>query len=231
MTATKPYLSLVPLVLLNAVAVFGVLAFGWDGFDIIFLYWTENLIVGGFMVLRMLLRHYRDVFDFLITLVMAPFFAVHFGAFCMIHGVVVIALFGEGVVADTGASLPNPFLVMGPVLVERNLTLAVAALVLLHFIEYVRDHARRGGGDDRVADLMFAPYKRLVVLHLAIMTSGFALDALDAPVAGSIALVVLKTGFDVYYWVRAERASRGAPEAAGRPPDGPSEVGDDAPRG
>ena len=46
---------------------------------------------------------------------------------------------------------------------------------------------------------MVAPYRRIVVLHITIIASGFLLGALEEPVAGLVLLVVLKTLFDLWH--------------------------------
>jgi hypothetical protein len=43
------------LVLANLIPLYGVLAFGWETFPLLLLFWVENVIVGGFNVLKMLL--------------------------------------------------------------------------------------------------------------------------------------------------------------------------------
>jgi hypothetical protein len=48
-----------------------------------------------------------------------------------------------------------------------------------------------------------------VVLHVTILASGFALGALEEPVAGLIILVVLKTVFDIYHWKQDEAGEAG----------------------
>jgi hypothetical protein len=46
--------SVIALVLANLVPVFGVVFFGWEIFPLIFLFWSENVIIGVFNVLKML---------------------------------------------------------------------------------------------------------------------------------------------------------------------------------
>jgi fatty acid desaturase len=44
---------------------------------------------------------------------------------------------------------------------------------------------------------MHAPYKRIVVLHVAIIAGGFLVTLLGSPAALLVALVALKTGMDI----------------------------------
>ncbi|MCA9003135.1 MAG: hypothetical protein KDB61_14525, partial [Planctomycetes bacterium] len=99
--------SAIALLLANVLPAAGVLFWGWEAFYVVFLYWFENLIVGAFNILRMISAspgprdqvaggsptasligaHAAKVF-------MVPFFTVHYGMFCLVHGVFVFALFG-----------------------------------------------------------------------------------------------------------------------------------------
>jgi hypothetical protein len=51
----KPALSIQALTVANLVPLFGVVFLGWDAAAIVLLYWIENLIIGLFNVLRMIL--------------------------------------------------------------------------------------------------------------------------------------------------------------------------------
>ena len=46
---------------------------------------------------------------------------------------------------------------------------------------------------------MFAPYRRIVVLHITIIGSGFLFMELGEPIAALLLMVALKTSFDVYH--------------------------------
>ena len=74
------------LLLANLVPVFGVLYLDWDVSSIIVLYWAENLIIGGFTLLKMLVAGKTG------ALFRMLFFCVHYGGFCAIHGIFVLEL-------------------------------------------------------------------------------------------------------------------------------------------
>lgn len=195
--------SIATLIGLNALPLIGVIAWGWQSFDLIFLYWLENLIIGAFTLLRMLIRPYRHAADFVVALFFAPFFTFHYGMFCLGHGTFVFALFGpEGF--DT-QGFAGALMQIWPTLEGNHLAWAAASLLLLQLIDWWRDIRRHGLGFDGIKTLMLAPYRRIVVLHIAILGSGFALAALDEPVAGLVILVLLKTAFDIYHWKKDER--------------------------
>ena len=188
--------GLLLLVLLNAVPLAGVLLWGWKSFDLIFLYWMENVVIGLFTAARMLIRPYSHPLELVYPLFLAPFFCVHYGMFCWGHGTFVVSLFGpemdaQGLVPAAMAVLASPYMLAG-----------VGALTLVQAIDWVRDIHQRGPGADNVKDLMVNPYRRIVVLHITIIAGGFALAALDEPTAGLLILVLVKTASDVWHWRR-----------------------------
>ena len=191
------------LVLLNAVPVHGVLYWGWHSFDLIFLYWLENLIIGLFTVLRFLVRRYQHPIEFIFPAILAPFFALHYGMFCFGHGSFIISLFGR--------TLPNGLSELGipeiilPVIESRHLFWPVMALFCYQVLDWVRDTVERGLGSNNIKDLMIAPYRRIIVLHITIIASGFALGALNEPLMGLFILIFFKTGFDIYHWRKDEQ--------------------------
>ena len=205
--------SMAALIALNALPIYGVFNWGWQSFDLIFLYWLENLIIGLFTLLRMLVRPYRHGIDLVMPLFLAPFFTLHYGLFCLGHGSFVFSLFAEGRFESRG--MTGVLHHIWPVLQDNHLLWAAICLLLLQVFDWSRQVARNGLGFDSVKHLMVAPYRRIVVLHITIIASGFALGALEEPLAGLIILVLLKTAFDIYHWKKDDageaRASAFAP--------------------
>lgn len=188
-------LKLAPLIALNLVPVIGVYAWGWQSFDIIFLYWFENLVIGAFTLARMVIRPYQHPIELVFPLFFAPFFLLHYGMFCWGHGGFVISLFGpEGM---DGFDL---WPAVTEVLSTNHLLLAALTFPVIQALEWRRSINRHGLGADGVKDLMTRPYRRIVVLHIAIIGSGFALAALNEPLAGLLALIAAKTASDVWHW-------------------------------
>lgn len=191
------------LVVLNAVPIYGVLNWGWKSFDLIFLYWLENLIIGVFMILRILIRPYRHPIELVFPLFLAPFFAVHFGGFCYVHGMFVVGLFGQGLTgALAGLEIPE---IIVPLIESRNLFWPIMALFGYQMLDWVRDATERGLGSDSIMQITTSPYRRIIVLHFTILASGFALVALDEPTIGLFVLIALKTVFDLYHWNKDEQ--------------------------
>lgn len=192
------------LVLLNAVPIYGVIQWDWKSFDLIFLYWLENLIIGAFMILRILARRYSHPVELAFPLFLAPFFTFHFGMFCYVHGIFVIKLFGKGLTGEL-AEMDIPEIIL-PLIQSHHLFWPVMALFTLQLFDWLRDINERGFASDGIKDITTAPYRRIMVLHIAIIGSGFALITLNDPLIGLLTLIAFKTGMDIYHWHKDEKA-------------------------
>ncbi|MEM8769085.1 MAG: DUF6498-containing protein [Pseudomonadota bacterium] len=192
------------LLALNAVPLIGVFAWNWQSFDLILLYWMENVIIGVFTLARMIVRPYEHPIDFLFPGFLVPFFGLHYGMFCFGHGTFILAMFGtaQGAGADEGL-LALALNVLG----SLPMLLAIAALTLLQLFDWLQDVRERGFGADGIKELMVKPYRRIIVLHLTIIAGGFALTALDEPTVGLVILVLVKTGSDVWHWRKEHGAA------------------------
>ena len=139
---------LASLLLLNAVPLYGVLAWGWQSFDLIFLYWLENVIIGVFAILRFLVRPNWQEKEKRRAFFTVPFFVIHYGLFCFAHGTLVMNLFGDSVLGQIAEqSIPT---VIPVVLEMRNLWWAVIALAVLQLLDWIRD-ARQREDDEQVS--------------------------------------------------------------------------------
>ncbi len=198
MQITKPTgYQLALVLLLNATPLLGIALWGWQSFELIFLYWFENVVIGVFTVLRFLVRPYPHRLMLVIPLFFVPFFSAHYGAFCYGHGSFLAALFGD----DSIRQLSLGELTL-TTLTNNQLWIAALALIMYQLIDWIRGMIKSGLGSDSVIELMTAPYRRIIVLHLTIIASGFALSALDEPIIGLVILVILKTGFDLYHTLK-----------------------------
>ncbi len=193
------YLSL--LIVLNAVPLCGVFMLDWQAFDLIFLYWIENWIIGGFMLLRMMVRRFQHPIEFGLMMFLVPFFSFHFGMFCTVHGVFVFSLFGQDVAINDNAILESVVKLM----LADHIFFSIVALTIWQLVEWVRDLIESGPGAEGLKELTAGPYQRIFVLHFTLLLSGFLLIALDEPASGLALLVLIKTGFDIYNWRREEK--------------------------
>jgi hypothetical protein len=226
--------SVIVLVAANLVPLAGVMFFGWEVFPIMLLFWLENIIMGGFNVLKMLLARglvpqvRGGPVPHLIKLFLVPFFCVHYGGFTVVHGIFVFVLFGGGLRAGPGLS-PDLDLVMNQIS-QQHLWWAVVGLALSHGFSFAWNYVRGREYRTITADrLMMQPYGRVVVLHIAIIGGGFLILALGSPTAALALLVLLKIGLDVIMHVKQNKlGGENPPEDAVRATSSPNSPGKDA---
>lgn len=191
------------LAVLKSVPLIGVLSWQWQSFDLIFLYWMENVVIGLFSIARMVIRPYGHALELLFPLLLAPFFVLHYGAFCWGHGSFVISLFAPERLSGLDL-VPAAFVVLSaPVMLY-----ALLALVLVQGMDWARDVRRDGLGADSIRTIMVEPYHRIAILHVTILGAGFVLAAADEPVLGLVILVLVKTAFDLVRWRKDRAAAR-----------------------
>ncbi|MEQ8847393.1 DUF6498-containing protein [Botrimarina sp.] len=229
--------SVVSLVAANVIPLAGVLLLGWRVFDVVFVYWLENVVIGAINVLKILTcspdpglvaQRYaerlaslppeqREQLEKLTAggaawnaskLFFAPFFTVHYGLFCFVHGVFVGVLAGEG--GPLGGSM-NPFGTAIEALQSPALLVAAIGLAASHLVSYFTNYLGRGEYRRLTPpELMIAPYGRVVVLHVAIVLSGFFVMTLGSPVWLLLLLVIGKTLFDLTLHLREHERGAGS---------------------
>jgi hypothetical protein len=167
---------------------------------------------------------------------LVPFFVLHYGIFWAVHGVFVLTFPLFAGLSDLGASMGSiPDLPVEPGAVPDGgildpgagtdmttgfslgtVLFALVALVISHGVSFWLNYL--GKGEYRrvsAASQMFAPYGRLVVLHITIILSGIAISIVGAPAAAVAILVALKTVLDLGFHLAEHR--RGAAPAATPP--------------
>lgn len=208
--------AVVALVVANLIPLIGVLFFGWSVWNILVIYWLENGIVGLINVLKMAVATGDEVTPGVTFMVngrpatsatkmgLIPFFIVHYGIFWFVHGIFVLTLPAFfSLMSDDGMTLD-----LGPVV------FAALGLAISHGLSFWWNFLH--GGEYRrtaAAALMFAPYKRLVALHITIIFGAFAVMFTGAPAAAVAVLVAIKTAIDLGLHLaehRGELTPRGA---------------------
>lgn len=189
------FLRAVPLIgilLVNAIPLIGVLWFGWSVFEVLFLYWFENVAIGIAHAARMeISTRTNAVANGRST---TTFFMLHYGLFTLVHGVFVVTFFG--VMAGGLREITQGFL--GP----------VVAIMGWHALFLVLDALSTDGFKDRTPDdLMFEPYPRVLALHITVIAGGWLIDEMGSPVWALAILVAIKTAFDMgVAWLSSPQA-------------------------
>jgi hypothetical protein len=213
--------SVLVLIAVNLLPLWGAVMWNWSVFEIVLLYWMENVVIGAINVVKMAtcapnltaaapattkspftdgalpltpaVHHASKLF-------LIPFFAFHYGMFCLVHGIFVFLLLGSGQSAFGDASSEVPAFLTGG---GGLLILAIGASHLWSLATnfFGRGEFRRV----TVMEQMFAPYARVVVLHVAIVFGAFAIMLAGSPL-GLLALLVLgKIALDAGLHLRAHR--------------------------
>jgi hypothetical protein len=186
-----PSLSVLALLAANLIPLFGVLFWGWSLSAVMVLYWSENVVIGVFNVLKMALAQ-GEVKDSGMRLnnqqvtaahrvPLIVFFMVHFGMFTLGHGVFVFILFGKDLPA---------FSILLP---------AFLSLIISHGISFGVNFIQKGEYH-RVSfpSLFLQPYKRIVIMHLTIILGAWASAAWQLPEASLFILIGLKVIVDLF---------------------------------
>jgi hypothetical protein len=233
------------LIAANALPLLGVLFLGWDTFSIILIYWAENVVIGAVNVLKMIacspdpnllvwgnvdpsdklnrerMEHSRG--DAVKTLRLAnhgsklffvPFFIFHYGMFCFVHGVFIFAIFGR----EAGGFGPfDGFDNLRQIFSQQHLWWCVAALAASHLWSFAVNYIGRGEyRRTAVPILMFQPYARIIILHVAILIGGIIAMTLGSNVFVLLLLIIGKTLLDLSLHL-AQRAKKDLSPNA-RPP-------------
>ncbi len=183
--------STLALLTANLMPLLGVLALNWNVAPIMIFYWSENLVVGFYNVLKMR-RAQGSVEGSGTTLndrpvhesdrkAMILFFFAHYGLFTLVHGLFILIMFGarmHGAISELG--------------------LALLFLTFSHGVSYRRNFIGRGEYQ-RVAftTLFWQPYARVVIMHITILAGGAWAQAKGSPVYALVVLVTLKTLIDL----------------------------------
>jgi hypothetical protein len=208
---SRDRVSLAALIVANFIPLGGVLFAGWDAGTIVLLYWSENLIIGFYNVVKLALAKTDDSVQRVAKLFAIPFFCVHYGMFCFGHGVFVLVLIsmrpGEG---------PN-FSTLKPLL--GQMLWPFLGLFVSHGVSFVQNTLlHREYKSITVRQQMMQPYARIILLHVAIILSGFLIMTFGSPLTLLLLLIAGKIVLDLVLHARSH-GSRPGERAAGASPD------------
>ncbi len=153
-----------------------------------FFFWLESAVIGCFNILKLV------IVANILSIIMVPFFVVHYGAFMSGHLVFIFALFSPDEMSFSGL-LPPADLLTSHIM---NVWPAFLGVCLSHGISFFynfigKKEFRRSTPEKQ----MMAPYGRIILMHLTIIFGGWIILALGAPVLALVLLIVLKIVSDV----------------------------------
>ena len=191
--------------------IIAVLTMGWGAAALVFLYWLENLIIGLVALARMIAASVSESLSGLIAMAfIGPFFIVHYGMFCFVHGVFVSVFANLSSGGEPG--FPTPISLVQEALASgANMPAFVFAIIAVQVVLFVQDYILRGEYLTSSVDKeMMAPYGRIVVLHIGLFAGAFALVALGEPMIGILALIFLRALWGVFLTVHRRLRLDGA---------------------
>ena len=184
------------LILVNLIPLVGVLVLKWNIGSIMVLYWSENIVVGIYNILKMAQATGKDEKPVLHSKGkpvtnrwgLIFFFIFHYGFFTLGHGIFVFVFFKKSAPV---ISAVFPVFIM---------------LFISHGISY-RQNFIKSGEYKRVSfqKLFSQPYKRIVIMHITIIATGTSVQGMGSPLLPLLLMVVLKTGIDSYAHIREHK--------------------------
>lgn len=191
--------------------ILAVFVFGWGATPLVALYWLENLVIGAFTILRMIGTAFGSVVSLGAAVFMVPFFFFHYGMFCFGHGVFLHA-FATGGIGDAG----DPFSLINWALgTAPQMLWFVGAIAGVSLLFLIADFF--GRGEYRTSNPsaeMFAPYGRIVTLHIAIILGAALAFSLNEPLLGVLLLILIRVVFGIVVTVLRRRKRDAQVEAA-----------------
>ena len=171
----------------NMLPLIGVMLFDWSLAHVVVLYWAESAVIAFYTVLKICIAGKAT------ALIAVPFFVGHFGGFMAGHFLFVYALFVRGL----NATGPEPAALEALIDLFGPLWISLLALAVSHGVSFALNFVvEREYEGATVSELMTAPYKRIMVMHLTVIFGGALLLAFKTPMPALLLLVLLKTAAD-----------------------------------
>ncbi len=211
---------------MTAIPIAGIIRFGWNVIHILLLYWFENALVGVFNVLRLaltkpvyenradylkahpwLLQHYPiSETDWAIAKTLpvtrygsfkeffVPLFLGHYTFFLWIYAFLLATLVAKLPGGSWWRLFENEW--------SAGLAMAVASIAVTHGWRFWNEDLQ-GRSYTRSCPFltMVYPYRRLLILHVALLLGGLAIVHFSLPSMLAILLILVKAAFDMN-WVR-----------------------------
>ena len=184
------------------VPVYMVIMHGWGATALVLLYWCENLVIGGATFVRIFGSSLVTAgkWGILLAAFMCAFFTVHYGMFCFGHGIFIFAFAPEVGFDSIGPPLPQTLITMFNSVLDAYPLMKPVLLLICAFqlAAVVKDYwPTQNKKYPQPMEEMFAPYGRIMVLHIGIFAGAGALLLLGSPMVGVLGLIVFRMLFSV----------------------------------
>jgi hypothetical protein len=191
------------LIAVNLIPILGVIFFNWNPFDLIILFWFENIVIGIYNFFKLTLTESsgksKKIEEILVKnrqlsssvkafdkIFLSGFFALHYGTFTLVHGIFVMVLFaGESTIFTSSNWLGFIGFAIG-LFISHGISFLYNFLVKK---EYLR----------RSSDYYFLlPYKRIIPIHIFIIFGGMLAANIENPAWLTVGFVIIKIVIDLY---------------------------------
>lgn len=178
--------SIISLITVNLVAIFGVLFLNWSLFLVLLLYWMESFVIGFFTIIKMLIsptlpgdriplqkfsKTQKQILGIILKIFFIPFFVLHYGGFMIGHLIFVYGIGNMAQILENGGVLPGIFQMSD---VIWQILIPFLVLFVSHGISFfINFIGKKEYQKTSSSELMIAPYKRIVVMHLTLLLGGF----------------------------------------------------------
>ncbi|MFT4599969.1 MAG: hypothetical protein ACI857_000137 [Arenicella sp.] len=158
-------LTLISIILLNLITLIIAINLDWKTFDLVLLFWTENLAIGLFNVPKMIIAFFSNWSKKGNSFFPIPFFIAHFSIFCFGHGVIITKLFGEEKLEGVHMAEPVVDLINTPTFFS-----GLIIMCSIQAIFFVTRFIFKGEyKSSTVSKQMFEPYKRIFITQALLM--------------------------------------------------------------
>lgn len=187
--------SVYALIFANLISIVGVIVAHWSVANILFLYWTESVIIGIFNVIKMATvakrgrkkNLFNRIFDGIERVFLPVFFMIHYGGFMAGH------LFFIWSFAHYMEKMEVDF----PTLIATT-GIGTISLVISHGYSFVMNYWLSGERKKAdISQLMMAPYIRVIIMQITLIIGMMLSMLFRSPVYLLILFIVLKMFVDI----------------------------------
>ncbi|MBI1362176.1 MAG: hypothetical protein GC155_18025 [Alphaproteobacteria bacterium] len=192
--------------------VFAVIFWGWRAAPLVILYWMENVVIGVMTPPRMIFvaTAKAGLSGLLGGLFMSAFFVLHYGMFCFVHGVFLFSFltyFNPQTTPPGDVPFDLGAMFAASSSVAPHLGLILGLIIAFQLFVFVYSFILRGEWKNSgLSEEMMAPYGRVVVLHIGIFAGAAGLVLLGDPMAGVLALILLRAVWGVHVNMKARKS-------------------------
>ena len=210
-------IPVIALIAANTIPLFGVVFLDWDAFSIVLLYWSENLVIGFYNILKIAFAAVPHPIAHLVKFYIIPFFTIHYGIFTLVHGLFIFSIFKKNLdLNPLAGKAGHPLFLFIHTLyniskqiystIPMQMKFAILSLFISHGVSFIYNYLLKGEyASDKSPNLLASPYKRVIIMQFAILGGAYWAMTIGSPAALLLILIVLKTIFDVKLHQRSHK--------------------------